>query len=232
MKNQYFGDNRDLFKYDLIFDVIQKTDSVNRFTFIPMLTKNENTKHGEDRDRDKAKAGINNKDLVGFLNKFDDRSKRDIRQLEPFFKRHNTEITIYKAGEYFSDEQRDSYFNQIAHELPPKSVILVDPDTGLEVNKSGKEHILYCEVKKLYDNMDKHSVLMIFQWISRFVPRVERSKYLRVKSQTLRDKVTKNLSIIVSDGKIAFFFLAKDKSVIKSLSKVIGDYKQSYPQLK
>ena len=38
MKNQYFGDNRDLFKYDLFLKIIQKTDSVNRFTFIPMLT--------------------------------------------------------------------------------------------------------------------------------------------------------------------------------------------------
>jgi len=102
----------------------------------------------------------------------------------------------------------------------------------LEVDKSDKEHILYSEVKTLYDCMNRSSVLMIFQWISRFVPRVERSKYLRVKSQTLRDKVTKDLPILVSDGEIAFFFLTKTESVRESLSKVISDYKKSYPQLR
>jgi len=131
MKNQYFGDNRDLFKYDLVLRIIQ-AGLVDRFTFIPMLTEKDDTEYGEDRDRDNTRAETNNTDLLSFLNEFEDKGKRDIGRLPPFFKRHNMEIIIYRADEYFSEEQRDSYFKQIAREFPPKSVILVDPDIGLE----------------------------------------------------------------------------------------------------
>ena len=43
MKNQYFGDNRDLFKYDLVHTIIRARHAglPSRFTFIPMLTKDE-----------------------------------------------------------------------------------------------------------------------------------------------------------------------------------------------
>lgn len=48
MKNQYFGDNRDLFKYDLVHKIINARYAglPKRFTFIPMLTENDNTKQG------------------------------------------------------------------------------------------------------------------------------------------------------------------------------------------
>lgn len=97
MKNQYFGDNRDLFKYDLILHIIQ-AGLVNRFIFIPMLTpdvpSSKSTKReGEQRDRSKAKAGRGNSDLVTFLDKFADRSKRDIKQLRGFFKKQGIDFS-------------------------------------------------------------------------------------------------------------------------------------------
>jgi len=69
MKNQYFGDNRDLFKYDLIIEILTKGEFIRHFTFIPMLTEDDDTKHGGKTNRNEAKAGTKNIELKNFLNK-------------------------------------------------------------------------------------------------------------------------------------------------------------------
>ena len=41
MNPQFFGDSHDLFKYDLIFTIMERMkNDLTSFTFIPMLTKN------------------------------------------------------------------------------------------------------------------------------------------------------------------------------------------------
>ena len=37
MKHQYFADRRDLFKYDLLLDILAAVPSLERLTFVPML---------------------------------------------------------------------------------------------------------------------------------------------------------------------------------------------------
>ena len=66
MKNQYFGDNKDLFTYDLIMQIMQG-GLVENFAFIPMLTSNDGTGHGKKSDRARARVGTKNKELVSFL---------------------------------------------------------------------------------------------------------------------------------------------------------------------
>ncbi|MCJ2670040.1 MAG: hypothetical protein LN416_05970, partial [Candidatus Thermoplasmatota archaeon] len=56
MKNQYFGDTRDLFKYDLVLELLLGTE-LRRFTFIPMLTRDEESSDGGKTDYGNATAG-------------------------------------------------------------------------------------------------------------------------------------------------------------------------------
>ncbi|HEX73565.1 MAG TPA: hypothetical protein G4N93_00210 [Dehalococcoidia bacterium] len=232
MKNQYFGDNKDLFKYDLILRVIEETRSLTHFTFIPMLTENNGKGHGEDDDRKKAKAGTNNTELVKFLDECRRTGKRDIKQLKSFLKKRIPKMRIYYGKDnYFSHEQREKYFEQIADELLPKSLVFVDPDTGLQIKSSSKEHILYSEVKTLYEHMDKHSILMIFQYF----PHEAHGEYLHKRVKELKGKIIRDLPIYIDhidDDEIIFFFLTKDKSIRESLSKLINGYRETYSELR
>ena len=229
MKNQYFGDNRDLFKYDLIFQIIKK-GLVSHFIFIPMLTPDvsdsETTKReGEQRNRCKAKAGWKNNDLSVFLDKFQDKAKRDIRELTSFFKRQDVGMTIYCGkDEYFSHQQRREYFAQIGDELLTKSLIFVDPDIGLEVKRSREKHILYSEVERLYERMDKSSILMIYQHF----PREDHHEYLHWRSEELKNEITGDEPICIDNDEIIFFFLTKDESLEHSLVHLISDYAERY----
>ncbi len=220
MKNQYFGDNRDLFKYDLVYQIM-RARLVDHFTFIPMLTRGQ----GEEDDRRKAKAGKNNDRLVTFLDECRRQDGRNINQLENFFKGM---ITIYKKDDedkYFSDQYREGYFSQIADELLSKSLILVDPDKGLQVEKSGKEHILYCEVKTLYDRMDRGSVLMIFQYF----PHEDHVTYLHKRSEQLRKQIAGDLPLYIDDGINIYFFLTRENELLReSLGNVISKYGKAY----
>ena len=49
MKNQYFGDTRDLFKYDLALHIIEGIWSIRALTFIPMLTPDDGSRRGAGR---------------------------------------------------------------------------------------------------------------------------------------------------------------------------------------
>ena len=165
MKNQYFGDNRDLFKYDLILRIIQ-AGLVNHFIYIPMLTKNDDSKQGGERDRCKARFGWKNQELCEFLNEFEEESERDIRQLGRFFGKCGIKMKVY--GRDFLHEGRKEYFEAIGNDFLSKSLIFVDPDIGLEINKRSREkHVLYCEVSSLHENMGESPILMIYRHFPR-----------------------------------------------------------------
>lgn len=226
MKNQYFGDNRDLFKYDLVMQII-KAGLANHFTFIPMLTpdvpSNKSAKReGEQRDRSKAKAGWKNPVLIKFLNEFDDENRRDITQLEGSFKKQRMAAVTF--GDYFCHAERGQYFQKVKGGLLPKSLICVDPDIGIgEVKRPREKHILCSEIKDLFKCMDNSSLLMIFQ----FFPHEKRETYLPRISKRLKEEVG-NLPICISDNQVVFFFLAKDNSLRESLGKEISKYGEDY----
>lgn len=222
MKNQYFGDDRDLFKYDLVLQII-KEGLVSHFTFIPMLTKNDDSGQGKVRNR--KGAGTKNEKLKDFLDKFGDKSTRNIKRLEGFFKKKDIGITIYEKNKYFSKEQRKEYFKQIRDNLLCKSLILVDPDKGLKIENPTEEYILYSEVKDLYKRMDSGSLLMIFQ----YRPRTEKWKdCCRRISEQLKKEVG-NSPIYISDDPSVFLFLTKEnESLRESLSRVIEKYREAY----
>ena len=221
MKSQYFGDNKDLFTYDLILQIMQ-AGLVDHFTFIPMLTSNDGTKHGEKYSRDKAKAGAQNKELMIFLDECIRQNNRNINQLKNFFKNRSIDIRIFEKE--FSHEHRQKYFEQVRNELLPKSLIFADPDIGLEIKRSREKHLLYAEAKDLYEHMDKNSILMTYQYL----PRKPRQQYLNARCTELKEKVSGDFPVRIDDGEIAFFFLTRDESLEHSLMHVIGDYAECY----
>ena len=224
MKNQYFGDNKDLFTYDLIYQIM-RAGLVNHFTFIPMLTANDGNGHGAKYHRHKARVGTENKELMSFLDRCVREDKRDIKQLESFFSGYGIKMTTYSGKDrYFRHRQRQVYFQRIGNELLSGSLVFVDPDIGLEVAHPGERHLLYSEVKDLYDRMDESSILMIFQHF----PREPHLEYLTRRQAELMQKISGEEPICIDDNEIIFFFLTKSESLEHSLTHLIQDYAESY----
>ncbi|MFC1988526.1 hypothetical protein ACFLVJ_01670 [Chloroflexota bacterium] len=224
MKNQYFGDNKDLFSYDLIYRIM-RDGLVSHFSFIPMLTEPDANSYGGKTDRNKAKVGAKNIELVNFLDECIREGKRDIKQLENFFDGYGIDMTIYPESEgHFSHRHRREYFALIKDELLNKSLIFVDPDNGLEVARSREQHLLFDEVRHLYDRMDESSILMLFQHF----PREDHHEYLHRRSEELAELVSGEDPVCIDDDEIIFFFLTKTESLEHELTHLIQDYAESY----
>lgn len=234
MKNKYFGDIRDLFKYDIIKEIMIGVRSLQKFTFIPMLTKDDDGKRdGNERDFDKAeknfRPGTKNEKLMKFLSEYreikaDKRNFRDIRQ---YFQLKQINVKIYEEnsnGGYFDRKSRASYFKKIDDKLLSNSLIFVDPDIGLEIKRSSEKHLLCHEVRDLYKRMDENSILMIYQHF----PRENHEKYLVRRSRELKE-ITENLPpIYISDNEIILFLLTQTSTMRTDLAKIITEYKESY----
>ncbi len=225
MRNQFFGDNRDLFKYDLILSIIHGSKTINHLTFIPMLTENFGT-HGNQIVRERAKAGCRNEKLKKFLDECIKSAKRNIEQLPIYFEIENINITIYKSNTYFSHTNRSRYFSEIPKRLLQDSLIFVDPDNGLEIIKPDKKHICYNEIKGIYDKMDKNLGLMIYQHF----PRENHGEYLNRRSMDL-NKLTGSSPLYISDNEIIFFFLTKNDDIKIKLENILKEYNHLYSNL-
>ena len=235
MKNQYFGDVRDLFKYDLLQRILKELSPLQRLTFIPMLTKYApERRDGDKRDFDRAKEdgrpGTNNEKLIGFLKKYGgiDKDKRDFTKIENYFNSENIEAMIYKEREhkYFEHRARDRYFKNIPGEYLNNPLIFVDPDIGLQVKNSTEKHLLYLEVRNLYRRMDKDPILMIYQHFPR--ARDKHKEYLPPGRSNKLKKVTGDLPIWITDNEIIFFLLTKNDELKRRLEGIISRYKRDY----
>jgi hypothetical protein len=234
MKNQYFGDVRDLFKYDLIQEIMQKSPGIKQFSFIPMLTENDTGSDGNKRithvKKLRKRPGSQNSDLIEYLRKYDTIAPDDknFREIGDFFEEKGIRTAIYHPADhlpedYFTHGGRDVYFSGIPNDYLTSALVFVDPDNGLEVKKPSEKHIRYPEVRSLFERMSDDSLLMIYQHF----PRKEHGDYTKLRLQELRDE-TKADPLWISDKEIIFFFLAKNGETHPDLKGVLFEYASRY----
>ena len=183
MKKQYLGDVRDLFKYDLIQQILKGKSSLQKFTFIPMLTENESksrdgSKRNFARAKKKGRPGTNNEKLMEVLKEYKEMvaNERDFTEIEKHFKSEGIEMLLYKdkRHEYFEHSPGDEYFKNIPAKLLHTPLVFVDPDIGLEIQNPTEKHLIYQEIEYLYGRVGKDTILMIYQHFPR-----ARNKYTK-----------------------------------------------------
>lgn len=231
MKNQYYGDNKDLFKFDLIEQIMFSHLGIKNFFYVPMLTPNDDSGHGEDRVRKDASAGHHNHDLLRFLDKPNNQPKneRRVREIKEYFENEKKlAIKFYdhiSDKEYFTHRNRKEYFSEVLSETPAKSLVFLDPDTGIEVKKSQDQHILYSELRQILEILDDLSVLMVIQFFHRG------NHHEQMKRRTTELSKITNFLTYIWDKKIIFFFLMRKESVKEGLESILKAYRRSYPKL-
>jgi hypothetical protein len=230
----FFGDARDLFKFDLVRHIMKAFPDLTSFTFVPMLTEEEPAT-GKKKTRAKdlglaqktGRAGTQNFELMeamGRLQEIGD-DLEYFHGVQSYFKKENILVDVlYK--DTFSHEHRVNYFNKMFENFPVNSLIFLDPDTGLEVKNPTQRHLLFDEVKKIFDCMDHQSVLMIYQHL----PRVTRVGYIQKRCRELA-ALTHSQPETITDNEIVFFILTKNPQFKTRLCAVLGDYADSYNTL-
>jgi len=234
MNPRYFGDTRDLFKFDLIRHIMKSLPDMASFTFVPMLTETggkDGQKKSVKKDLGQAftagKAGTQNRDLSALMERLQEiySSLEYFTNVRSYFEREQimTEI-FYKIR--FTRENRNHYFQKVIEKSPARSLVFLDPDTGLEESIPDEKHLHFSEVKSIHDNMDAGSILMICQHF----PRVKREGYIRNRCSQLAT-LTGTSPVAITDNEIVFFLIAKNPKLKERMKNCIDSYADCYPDL-
>jgi len=222
MKNQNFGDNRDLLKFDLAYQIVNEGLS-GQFSYIPMLTARVAEEEAQ-LCRHNASGGTGNQDLQNFLDNCIINEKRDIGCLEEFFQQKGLKAGIYAKDKIFVHSRREQYFKAIPQELLTRSLILVDPDKGLEEIDNDESNLLFSELIDLYNRMDSDSILMFTQ---RF-PDELYQEYLLKRTEQIKEKLEGCQPVSLDDLDTIIFFLVRNEFLQSLLLKLLRDYTQKY----
>lgn len=173
MKDQYFGNRADHFKFSLALHLLDRTRGLERLTYLPMLTANDDKPHGE-RESRLRHPGYGQ--LHAFLQKHHcrPRSGRSLKALAEFmddafyaYSPYGDGVDTVVGERYFAHERRSDYFMSVQASHLRRAAVLLDPDTGLALSDSthrSRAHVHCREIGQLLDRLDDLSVLLVFQY--------------------------------------------------------------------
>ncbi|MCE5191191.1 MAG: hypothetical protein LLG08_05460 [Actinomycetia bacterium] len=226
MKNQYFADRNDFFKYDLALYLIERIPILLRFTFVPMLTPNDDG--GDGNLTSYSVLGQRRPDLHAFLMEcLVDDSRRQVGSLAEYLATRHAIVDYYlhHENEHFDPRFREGYFGSIPACALDSAVILLDPDNGLAVPSmiAAKRHkyLQFDDLSKLASDMSPTSVLLVYQhW-----PRMSRETAFAAICARIRDNLpTAGEIACLSSGTVGFYALTKHSDMASSVIKAMDRY--------
>jgi hypothetical protein len=224
MNAKLFGCPKDLFKYDLITDILKNFHGkIGRLVIVPMLTSYY--------PRFRGNPGCRNKNLIECFRRF--RTKEDVDNyymtLREYFKDLKESIGTKKVkvriekDEMFSPKTRSAYFSTIFSHFPQTCLLFIDPDTGIKERDYNEKHLSFTELKAFWDQLDNDSVLMVGQHFQknrlfgRSDPDSKAADVIRLTSSS---------PLIIADNTVMFIFLTKNAQLRSELKEILKNYEK------
>jgi len=229
LKNQWFGDKHDYFKYDLWLEVAQKVKGIGKRTFIPMFTASKAP----------YPKGKRREPLYAFLQSHCFPKHRSVTRLGDFLHEeleHHTYHAYHDNDEAgFENGSWKDYFRDVQDEWLNDAAILIDPDTRIKLEKckDPEKYVTFDDIAQIMRGRDINSVVLITQFLVKNAHL--REKQLKEKRQLLRERLcdancgsigvfslverTKN-----SLGEIAFFIIPVGMQISEKLCPVLREH--------
>lgn len=219
MKDQYFGDKRDLFKFDLVLDIMAAT-GLRKFCYLPMLTEPDVSGHGGLVPR---AANGRRPELFDFLVAERARGEPRLSRLRRFFElcpevRYLPYRDSLDAGEY-THGQREAYFADVPDDLLRDSCVLLDPDIGLERGRADPTKYLHFDSLLGLRSRCRNAVVVVYQHL-------QKNAHLRLAQvggdmARLRTCLAPALVSCIRDGDQAFYTIAQDAGLGRSAADAL-----------
>jgi hypothetical protein len=213
MKDQYFGDARDYFKYHLLGELVQRVPGLEKLTCVWMLTPPDATGEGNVHFSDDEELP----ELTGFLRRHLESGDRRVYHMREFFRSQG--VRYFPWGDvppYFATRGRKEYFDQIPAGYLERALVFFDPDIGLTMGRATSKHLAIRELQTMYDRMDSQSVAVIYQH------RARKKDFWSSMGRRIEESV-KTPVCWIADAAIAFFILVKDANMMLAIDRVLRD---------
>ena len=207
-----------------------------------MLTPNDSTKEGQ---RTTYPGGNRRTRLYGFLQFCLVPNRRSVTRLREFLCDEPFEYHPYRDEDDrgFQNGSWDVYFNAIPCEWLRDSVILIDPDTGLELEEGRTDkHVTYKNIASVVSRCSGNWVVLIVQFLSKGNAQV-RERQLQEKLDMLHKELPRGLANLGNilwiaekvrtglPGEIALFAIGASGQTSKRLEALLRRYKKAHDLL-
>ena len=231
MKNQYFGDKRDLFKFDLLLDLMT-SGGFRQLTYVPMLTPPDST--GEGRLTRNAATGHRH-ELFEFLAERRSSRTLDIRCWRQFFStEHRFAYRAYLDDrEDYTFEFRRTYFGGIEGEDIRHACIFIDPDIGVErakIRSADRSKYLFIDDLEGLLKRSHDSLFIIYQHLQKNANHRlgNIADHIRVLTARLDLKAVP----FIREGDLAFYAVARDENQLRTAATVFFAHSEKTGRLK
>ncbi|HQK94493.1 MAG TPA: hypothetical protein PLD23_13355 [Armatimonadota bacterium] len=165
MKDQYFGDRRDFWKYDLLMELAERAVGHPRLTILPMLTRDDGSAEGK---LTSYPVGGRRSELREFLWGGVKDGRRSLPRLHCFFDPIGWDLALHDH-EWLPGERSGDYFASLPTRLAADAVVFIDPDIGLVPEKRAPsagnrpKYVSYDQAGGVFRLLRGTSVLVIYQ---------------------------------------------------------------------
>lgn len=147
MRDQWFGDNRDLVKWSVLFHLAEE----NNATHILQVAYFRPSSYGKIRI-DNKEINIPAEVLSFFRNISNIKKINSKIKVEVFDRKFENRIEYEKAAIKFISDYSNS-----------RCIVFLDPDTGLEPTNPDLKHVLSSEARRLFQSIKPDDIFVFYQ---------------------------------------------------------------------
>jgi hypothetical protein len=225
MKNQYFGDRRDFFKYDLLLDLVGSHGN-RRLTFIPMLTPNDRSGEGQlTRYECAGRRSLLFESLRTAVNS----GERDIRLLRTIMPGFGVRFNAHRDADCFEHESRTLYFDSVPDAWLAEAVIFFDPDVGLQTGSRGymrqrgfQKYLMYSDLTSIWNRASANSVVVVYQHLQRNA--LKHPADIRRRLADLKTHLAVNSVWAIRQGDLALLVAVQDDSLARRTGSTLQNH--------
>jgi hypothetical protein len=224
MKNQYFADRRDFYKYDLLLQLMASGLGFEQLVLIWMLTLDDDSGDGEIRD---YPVGQRRQALHDWLQAQHHRDRRDVNRLAGCPGFADAEWRLMPILDVVPDDPsaRAEYILRAAERAQRPSLVFLDPDNGMMVGSATAgtrcKFVDYGELATLLAAMHGDSLLLVYQHL----PRVKREVfYAEAMRKLCQEAGATHATWLSPDNFVAYFLIAKSDERLREVVQALEPY--------
>jgi hypothetical protein len=224
LKNQYFGDRHDFYKYDLLLRLMEAGLGLAQLLFAVMRTPDDGSADGSFTA---YPAGNRDPALWAWLQDRVGQGERAVTHLAdlPAVRDASWQYTAILDEGPVDPAARAGYFDRVRDSLVAATLLFLDPDNGLMVRSATGDgrtkYVDHAEVTLLYAAMDDRSLLVIYQ----HAPREKRTTlYARLLTELELRCGVHHAFVIAPDTDVAYLVAAKTASRLTEVEHALAPY--------
>lgn len=228
LKDQFFADRRDFFKWDLLEDLTTPTSGRSALCYIAMLTAPDTSREGELRG---YPCGARRSELHEFLQSCVAAGRHEVRAIREYFGRRGLEYRPFgdSSDRYYTYDNRESYFRAIPDAFLQGAVVFLDPDIGLSAGSESymrrvgiDKYLLDDDLRGLSSRLGATSIVVVYQHLQRDRSRVWDD--IEDRCQRVCLALGTAGSSFVTDRDVAFLVTSRDSTARLAAARVIVEH--------